>query len=261
MQTSIQKSGAVRFGSGVLEMSTDDGSTWANLGGLRDGALNLTKQVTELVLDNAKADPQARIEEVVFSARLYEVHLPIINTIDGISTLTTATGATTNVPNEEVFAIEDGVALLAQSSGENVEITNVDVQPDGGGTPFVVDVDYTIVVQDGRTGITTINGGGITEGASLDVAYDWSIKTANLLTFKDQLLTLSKNRFRFTNTDANGAIFRVEFLEGYNRAGMELAFLPDDTTDDAMNLTVEIKAFPRAVDDVLFTIYDEQSVV
>jgi hypothetical protein len=78
--------------------------------------------------------------------------------------------------------------------------------------------------------------------------------------YQDIIKTLSRNRFKFVNTDSNGKEFGIEFYEGYNRAGIEATFQPDETTDDAMNLPIEIKAFPVAGSQNLFRIFDEQDV-
>jgi hypothetical protein len=44
--------------------------------------LSVTKAITEIVLDNAKLDPQVKIEEAVISANLYEIALDNLQTID-----------------------------------------------------------------------------------------------------------------------------------------------------------------------------------
>lgn len=72
----------MRFGSGVLSMSSDDGATWVNLGAIKDANMSVTKSIIEVVMDNARMAPKVRIDEAVFSANLYEIALENLQTID-----------------------------------------------------------------------------------------------------------------------------------------------------------------------------------
>lgn len=51
----------------------------------------------------------------------------------------------------------------------------------------------------------------------------------------------------------------IEFFEGFNNSdNFEISFKPDDETNDASSMQVEIKAFPTK-DKKLFRIVDEQA--
>jgi hypothetical protein len=45
--------------------------------------------INELVLDNAKLPPKVKLDEVVFSANLYEIALENLQAIDGFATYST----------------------------------------------------------------------------------------------------------------------------------------------------------------------------
>jgi hypothetical protein len=62
--------------------------------------LSVTKAITEIVLDNAKLDPQVKIEEAVISANLYEIALDNLQTIDGLATYSTTSASPVNVEDE-----------------------------------------------------------------------------------------------------------------------------------------------------------------
>lgn len=257
MQNSVQKVKSVRFWSGILSMSSDGGSSWINLWALKDANLNVTKSIIELIVDNAKLPPKVKIDEVIFSANLYEFVLENLQTIDGIADYSTVDGTPVAITGEALGTgwTVDQPIKLANKSGDNTEVESIVIDADG--TPLVLNTNYRVFVgSDGYTYIMPITANALV----LDADYTYTPLANSEQLYKDIIKTLATNRFKFENTDEDGKVFGIEFYEGYNRAGIDATFLADDTTDDALNIPIEIKAYPVTWSQNLFRIYDEQDV-
>jgi hypothetical protein len=123
---------------------------------------------------------------------------------------------------------EDDVALT--------EDTDYSISKDANGNIYVTPMTA-------QTGVITVD-------------YKYTPASSKTLVFKDVLKTLQVNQYKFVNTDSDGKEFYVEFFEGYNRAGIEFTWQPDEG-DDAATFAIEIKAQPTS-DNSLFRIVDEQ---
>jgi len=257
MQNSVQKVKSVRFGSGILSMSSDDGATWVNLGALKDANLNVTKSIIEVVMDNAKMPPKVKIDEVVFSANLYEIVLENLQTMDGIATYSTVDASPVVVTAEaHGTGWVAGVPFkLTHKDWDNTLVASVAVKEDG--VALTLNTDYRIFIGgDGYTYILPVTA----QTGVITADYTYTPLASKEQLYKDIVKTLATNRFKFVNVDEDGKEFGIEVYEGYNRAGIDATFLPDDTTDDALNIPIEIKAYPVTGSQNLFRIFDEQDV-
>ena len=257
MQNSVQKVASVRFGSGTLSMSSDDGVTWINLGALKNANLNVSKSIIEVIMDNAKMPPKVRIDEAVFSADLYEIALENLQTMDGIATYSTVDASPVAVTGEAISTgiTKDVPFKLANKNGDNTEVGSIVIDSDG--SPLTLDTDYTVFVDaDGYTWINPLaNDAGV-----IDADYSYTPLASKQQIYADVVKTLATNRFKFVNEDEDGNEFGIEFYEGYNRAGIDATFQPDETTDDALSIPIEIKAYPVTGSQNLFRIFDEQDI-
>lgn len=257
MQTSVQKVKSVRFGSGTLSMSTDSGQSWTNLGALKDANLNITKSIIEVVMDNAKMPPKVKIDEAVFTCNLYEIVLENLQAIDGIATYTTVNATLQTVVGEAHgtgWTVNTPIKV-DHKNGDNTIAGSIVVK--SGATTLTGNTDYKAFLgADGYTYILplTSQSGAITFG------YTYTPLASKEQLYRDVVKTLATNRFKFVNVDEDGKEFGIEFYEGYNRSGIDATFLPDDTTDDALNIPIEIKAYPVSGSQNLFRIFDEQDV-
>lgn len=208
-------------------------------------------------MDNAKMPPKVKIDEAVFSANLYEIVLENLQAIDGISTYTTVDGSATPVTGEALGTgwTVDQPIKLANKNGDNTEVASIVIDADG--SPLTLDTDYRVYVgSDGYTYIYPLTA----QTDVLDADYTYTPLASKEQLYRDVVKTLATNRFKFVNVDEDGKEFGVEFYEGFNRAGIDATFLPDDTTDDALNIPIEIKAYPVTGSQNLFRIFDEQDV-
>lgn len=255
MQNSVQRVKSVRFWSGILSLSTNGGGSWINLGAIKDANLNVTKSIIEVIMDNAKMPPKVRIDEAVFSASIYEFVLENLQSIDGIATYSTVAGTLQTVTAEAYgtgWTINTPIKIISKNAN-NTAVGSIVVK--AGAPTLVLNTDYrTFVGADGYTYILPVTA----QTLAITIGYTYTPNASKEQLFKDVVKTLATNRFKFENTDENGKIFGIEFYEGYNRAGIDATFLPDDTTDDALNMPIEIKARPVTGTQNLFRIYDEQ---
>lgn len=257
MQNTVQKVSSVRFGSGVLSMSSDDGATWVNLGAIKDANMSVTKSIIEVVMDNARMAPKVRIDEAVFSANLYEIALENLQTIDWFATYSTVDASPVNVTAEaHGTGWVVGVPFkLTHKDWDNTLVSSVVVDEDA--VALTLNTDYRIFLGgDGYTYILPVTA----QTGAITVDYTYTPLASKQQLYKDVVKTLATNRFKFVNTDEDGLEFGIEVYEGYNRAGIEATFLPDDTTDDALNIPIEIKAYPVTWSQNMFRIFDEQDI-
>ena len=254
MQTSVQRENAVRFGSWALNISTDNWNTWINLWALKDAKLVVDKIIKEMVFDNAKAKPKVKINEVVFSASLYEIALDNLQKIDWIADYITIDWTATNVTWEDLGTgwVVWTPIRLKNKNGDNTIVTNIVINADW--TALVAWTDYDTYVHAGYTFVLpkTAQTGVLTG----DYTYTPLARKEQI--YKDVQKYLALNMFKFSNYDENGKEFSIVFPQGYNKSWIEAQFQPDDS-EDTMGLWIEIKAFPDSSNE-LFRIIDEQDV-
>lgn len=130
-QTTVQRSKSLRFGSGVLERSLDNGATWLNLGALKNAKLAVTTKISEIMFDNAKLPPKEKIDEVVFSANLGEVNLQNIYDLNSQGAITLTPASPVTVTAEVIQAsgtwATGAIVFLAYHNGDGTQntITNL----------------------------------------------------------------------------------------------------------------------------------------
>lgn len=261
-QTNVQNHKALRFGSGVLEVSSDDGNTWVNVGALKEGQAKFDLSVSEIKFDNAKLPPKAKINEFIFSAKLGEINLATIYKLISIGTFT-ATPGTAETETDKTLVPTGGIwkkGELIKIQDKNANGTAVNVTALKNNSTAIT--DYEVVLQNGETYLLNTGSSNLTaNGANgINATYTFTPAEAVQILYKDLLENLSTNRFRFVNTDENGKKFGIEIYEGYNRAGVELLFRPDDDVENVMELPIELKAYPVSGSNNLFRIFDEQAV-
>lgn len=260
MQTTVQKPDAIRLWSGIL--SVWNGTEYLNLGALKNAVLSVTKLISEMVFDNAKMSPKSKIQDALLSADLYEIDLENLQLIDGFADYSTLDGTPVVITDEalkvsgETWA--DGEVIpLANANGDGSAITVTALTNNG----VTVATSYEVFVENGVTKLLNISGGDIAiTGTGLEVDYTYTPNASKTQLYKDVMKELSKNKFKFVNTNDEGKIFSIEFFSGYNRGNLEITFQSDETTDDASFTPIEIKAFPDA-NQQLFQIVDEQSLI
>ena len=256
MQTTVQKVNSVRFWSWILYVSTDNWQNRTNLWALKDATLNISKNIIEFVADNCKLPPKMKVNEAVFSANLYEIALDNLQAIDWTADYSTVDWTSQTVSWETLntnWLTTDNPVKLANKNGDNTEVGSITVYSDW--TALTSGTDYRVYVNDWYTYIYPLAD----QTWTITADYTYTPLASKQQMYKDIIKTLATNRFKFENTDGDWKVFWIEFYEGYNRAWIEMSFKSDETTDDALSVWIEIKAYPTS-DQKLFRIYDEQDV-
>lgn len=260
MQTTVQNANALRFGSGILQISQDNGNNWKNLGALKEATLKYDFKISEIVFDNAKLPPKAKINEVIFSAKLAEIDLVNIYALMSVGAYTATPGTLVTVTLEtlvEVGAVWNDKTLLKIPNGNGVGTAVTITALKNNATDIT---DYEVVVVDGETYLLNSSGANVTALTNgIRVSYTYTPNEMVQILYSDVLQYLATNRFRFVNTNEAGQEFGIEIFEGYNRSGIELLFRGDDDTENVMELPIELKAYPTSSNQ-LFRIFDEQAV-
>lgn len=123
MQTTFQNVETVKFGSGKLMVSSDNGSTWKNYGALKEGALAVTMNVREFIADNAKMPPKVKVAEALLTAQLYEFNLENIYELTGIPDYAVVNGSEVTVTGEAKgtgWTVGTQIALLNRNADKSL---------------------------------------------------------------------------------------------------------------------------------------------
>ena len=255
MQNTIQSQKSLRFGSWILSIYVN--STWRNLWAIREWKLAISKLVSEIAFDNAKANPRVKIEEAILSANLHEINLEVIQAIDWFSTYSTVAGTQTTI-TDEPHGTWWTIWQMIRFDFKNADWTQVpNIVIKNNSTTLVLNTDYSISLwSDWYTYLTPITA----QTWLIKFSYKYTPNQSKEMLFKDIQKALSLVPCKFENFDENWKAFWIEFFQAYNKANAELTFLADDTTDDTMSLAIEMKAYPVAGSQNMLRIYDEQDV-
>lgn len=262
MQTSVQKKDSVRFWSWILEIQ-NDALSWINIWMVNDVALEVSKIIKQFVWANAKMEPKSKIQEVKMNFNLYEIDLTNIDLINWDWTLTTVAWTPVAWATQTMnwSSIWDFIALK-DSNWQELRYwvaTWITVNSVGA----LVGADYDVVVAWWVYWIVLTEAWAWVVDTDYVVNFDYTPVDSKALTMWDLDRALSLRAFRFTNTNENWKIFRIEFFKAYNSEWMNIN-LEWDEDEDPANMPVSIMAFPDSSkwDTVnLFKITDEQSVV
>lgn len=248
-QTQAQKTKAIRFGSGVLNV---DG---INLWLLDNAQMTVAYNTVQLRAHNGYLPVKKKIESVEFTAELYEVHLDNIEKVDSHGVLTNIAWSAVNIADEDLQTNvgEWEVIELANHNGDGTKVTAYSIKLDGSG--LTEGTDYELFVKDGRSQILFI---GLQNG-SLTVDYTYTPNTKKTITFSDLSKLVSYYEVKFINTDENGKEFTLTIPKAFSTENMTLNFVSDDAVDETMKVPIKLKAFPDD-DNVMLVIDDEQSL-
>ncbi|MDR0607074.1 MAG: hypothetical protein LBG52_01690 [Candidatus Peribacteria bacterium] len=113
-----------------------------------------------------------------------------------------------------------------------------------------------ITLEDGRSAVL-FNAAA----SNVVMTYNYTPLVSKQLLFRDVIKSQKLSKFRFINTNEEGKRLIIEFPKGYSSGdSIELPFQADETTDDAANFPITIKAFPTK-DQELCRITDEQDIL
>lgn len=249
MQTTVQNQDVIRMWS--VKFSADFGNGYVDLWALKDASLEVNKQKTEFTFDNAKSKPKVKIIDAVLKATIYEISLDIIQKLNGLWILTTNAWSQQSATQEFGDVSSGDVIFLDHQNGDWSPISSLTTITSEWAP--LTSGQYELINVNGKTAIKFKS-----EKAAVSATYSYTPNASKELLFKDVITSQSLNKYKFENENSEWKKLTIEFFEWFNNNdSFEIAFQPDDTTDDAAWMTVEIKAFPTA-DKKLFRIIDEQ---
>jgi len=255
MQTVVQKTESVRFGSWVIE--GNNGAGWVNLGMASDIVLDITQITKQFIWANAKMPPKSNISEAKLNFNHYEFDMTFLNLISWNFDYSVVAGTLVNIVWEALWTgwTVDTPIALANKNWDDSEVASIVIDADG--SPLVLNTDYSVYVYLWVTFILPITA----QTGVLDADYDYTPNASKTAEFGDSDRSLSLNQFRFVNTNENGEKFTIEFYKAYNAEGITLNFQWDDDEDPA-SYPVSLTAFEddtKVANKNLFRIIDEQS--
>lgn len=254
-QTTVQKTNAIKTGSGLLEVGTTTGSL-VNVGAIRNLAFNPKTENPEIEFDNTDPIKQFKNgQRASITCDLMEVDFDTINLIDaGLVTKTTTAASPVSVTGE---ALGTGWTVgqpikLENKNGANTEVASIVI--DAAGSALVLDTDYHVYVGDGTNGTlgyTHIVPITVQAGV-LDADYDYTPNASKNLAFND-FGTKTLKYARITNTNSAGSTYIIDMEDVTNILPLVQAFLSDDA-DDVMGIPIEL-------DGKITSLTDAQSIV
>lgn len=193
-------------------------------------------------------------------ADIWEINLDNLSTIDGVGVLSTVAGTPVS-PTAEVLQASGSwptatPLFFAGKQATGLVATAIVVK--NGATTLTLGTDYQIILENGRTGIVRVGTALTLTGIGINVAYTYTPAVSKTYTGSDVTKLIGMYPVEIYNLDENGKKLGITFPLGYNAAGIEWSFAPDEKLDEVMKQSIEIRAFPDP-SGVLFRIYDEQA--
>jgi hypothetical protein len=150
---------------------------------------------------------------------------------------------------------------LTHKNGAGTIVTGIVVK--AAGSALAAGTDYNTFVGDGSTGLAgyTYVVPVTAQTAVITADYIYTPNAAVIMTSGGNV-NISSKVVRLTNTDEDGKIFRITVYKAQNSEGISIDF-PADDEGKAWENTIKFTGYKdasRSVGDMLFEIYDEQSV-
>lgn len=263
IQTTVQNSNAIRWGSVKFEV-TKDFLSWINMGVGRNAVFEESKSFRRVKCDNGgEIEVGLKDHTCKFNFDAMEIDLSklviVRGGIDKYSTIagTAVTGAIQNVASGK-WVFGKFIPIERQNAnGSQIVITAVKA----GSTALTT--EYTLVQdEDGNWGLIVQSSTALTTAAQiLSITYNYTPAVARVLK-SGGLTDIGYIGARFTNVDSRGKILRVTIYKGASETGLKLNF-PGDESDDPAICPIEISGTldgSRTAGEQLFEIYDEQGV-
>ncbi|MDP2216740.1 MAG: hypothetical protein Q8J68_05575 [Methanolobus sp.] len=262
-QTTVQNAGAIRFGSGKLEVGTSV-ATLVDIGAIRNAVFKEEWEDVEVKSDNAGVVKVGIKEHVAYiEGDMMEVDLANLNTIRGGLDTYAAVAGTPVVVTNELHALKGTEFVrLNFRNGAGTEVASISVK-DISNNDAVRNTDFVIAVDaSGFTCIARVAGSSvISDGETVKVNYTYT-PNASVTLKSGGKTSISDRVVRITNTDENGKKFQITLYKGTVNEGQNIEFPADDGDDPAMpHLKMKgVLDVSRTAGDQLFEIYDEQGV-
>jgi len=235
-QTTIQKSNAIRKGSVNIQVSdANDFNNLVDIGAIRDPVINPQNNEESIEFDNVKDLRQySEGDKVQVSFVLNEINWSNIERMNsGMISVTNVAGSSTSVTDEDVVLNDDESTRLANKNGDDTKVTSITVTGSGGTPSYTEGTDYEVFVDaEGYTNLVIVDGGGISDGETVEVDYSYTPNAHKKVTF-NRIGEKSKIGVRLVNTDGNDKDLKIDIQDCTNIEQSSLDFASDDESEVA----------------------------
>lgn len=262
-QTTVQNEGAIRFGSGKLEVGTSI-ATLVDIGAIDNAEFSEDFDMVEVKADNVgRIKVGVKDQTATIECDMFESDLSKLNTIrGGLDTYTPVAASPVAVTDEEHVLTGTTAARLANKEGDDTEVGSI-VVTDASGNAAVRNTDYVISIDSaGYTTIARVAGSTvITDGDTAKVDYSYTPNSSVKLTSGGKY-EIAERVVRITNTNETGDDLRITLYKATIENGIAFKFNADNSQEVAkVHLTMTgIPDISRTAGDQLYEIYDEQGV-
>lgn len=260
-QTTVQNEGAIRFGSGKLEVGTSI-ATLVNIGAIDNAEFSEDYDMVEVKADNVgRIKVGVKDQTATIECDMLESDLSKLNTIrGGLDTYTPVAASPVAITNEEHVLTGTTAARLTYKEGDDTEVASI-VVTDASDNAAVRNTDYVIAVDSaGYTTIARVSGSTvITDGDTAKVDYSYTPNTSVKLTSGGKY-TISDRVVRITNTNDSSEDFRITLYKATIEKGLAFKY-PADNSQEVMKVHLTMTGIPdttRTAGDQLYEIIDEQ---
>lgn len=262
-QTSVQKAGAIRFGSGKIEVGATVG-TLADVGAIRNATFAREFEKVEIMSDNADRIAAGIRDHFAFiEFDMLEIDLAKLNVImGGLDTYATVNGTPVAVVDEPITLTDTDAVRIANKNGDGTELASI-VVTNKAAVACTRNTDYVIAVDSsGFTTIARVAGSTkLTDGGIALVDYSYTPNSS--VTLKSGGKTAIADKVvRITNINEAGKALAITLYKASIDEGWSYDFPADDAYEVGM-VHIKMKArldTTRTVGDQLFGISDEQGV-
>lgn len=274
--TGLTQSDAVIKGSCKIEISTDNGSNWTNVGLARSVVFNEQSETTDIQADNGpdlESYVSDHVVDITFNG--LEFYLPTLFKIRGGIDLSTtvSSAAVTATDSYATGALSHSVPyyFATQGSSDTLPAISKVVQTDTGGskTTLTSTSDYTTFTDaNNQSGVlfpAAAMGGGFndTEATAIIYAYG-SIASRKLKS--GGLTDISPRWWRLTNAQVVSGTTKYRYYTLYSGSfqnGLNLAFKSGNEADPVLETPITIRCkvdSTRTAGDQLYVIEDQVGV-
>ena len=235
-QTTVQKNNAIRDGSVAIKVSDqNDFNNLVDIGAIRDPVINPQNNEENIEFDNVKDIRQfSEGDKVQISFVLAEINWSNIERMNsGMISVTNVAGSSTSVTDEDVTLNDDESTRLANKNGDDTKVSSITVTGSGGTPSYSEGTDYEVFVDaEGYTNLIIVDGGGISDGETVEVDYDYTPNAHKKITFT-RSGQKSKIGVRLINTDENDNDLKFDVQDCTNIEQSSLDFASDDEAEIA----------------------------
>ena len=248
-QTKIQNINSMIAGSWALYVWSDF-SSLQNIGAIRDLAFNHKAETSTITFDNVKeVEKEKNFDKASFSFKLAELDPNIWSLFHkGLINVDYVNWTVQSITDESLVADTTKVIRLINKNGDDTKDTNIVVKSSDWATTYTENTDYEIVVTpDGYTAFVLIDWGGIANGDTVLVSYDYTPITMKKISFESWWLAKTIVA-RLVHTENDWKTYEIDLYSVTNIKTVGIDF-KGDNDDDIATMDIELEWYVKEIRD------------